>query len=360
MKIFSETTFSFIQKAEQFLRDIIRNETPYEMRRSRFLYKGYTCPIHIVIFTGESKIGYFNSHNLQIGLHESIMYTAKDHVIKNIIRHEFAHYLTFLKYKETEKSHGPEFKTICEELDWQEKVSKASLDIDFANNYTGNLESEKVIAKIKALLNLAGSENVHEAELATLKANQLLLKHNIKNLNTRSLVTYVMPVLFYKRKSSKMVTIYEILKHFLVNPIFIYGNNQVSLEISGSKENIELAEYVAVFLERELENMWNAQNHLKGLRAKNSFFTGVAKGYDEKFHTAEQNYTLQDQRALIILKKNLDTQIKRIYQRLSAGTASGASRDNQAFSSGKKAGKSLNINPGIKNKSKNFLLNWNI
>jgi hypothetical protein len=289
------------------------------------------------------------------------MFEAKTQIIKDILRHEFAHYLTYIEYPHVSKPHGEEFKSVCRKLGWDQSISKAHINIESANDkIEGDLKSEKIITKIKALLKLAQSENVHEAQLATLKANQLLIKYNIENLESEDndQVIYVQTVLSVKRKNAKLNAIYDILKHFLVKPILIYGKNQVSLEVSGDKSNIELAEYVATFLDSELEHLWkNRTSDLKGLKAKNSFFSGIAKGYDEKMQGLKENLQSHEQKALVRIDNQLNINLNTIYKRLSF-VNSNRTIDKNAYGQGKKAGKSLTINNVIKNKTKNLLLNW--
>lgn len=359
MKIYSDTTFSFASKCELLLKGIIKSETKLNLRKSRFEFNKYSYPIHIVIFTNSQNLGYFDSATFQIGLNIDLMYKAKEHVLKNILRHELAHYICFIREPESvQTAHGELFKAVCLEHDWSEAISKASMDIIVSNQYDGDLKSEKIFTKIKALLKLAESDNEHESQLATLKANQLLLKHNISCLSTdTSFTLYVQTVYTAKRRNAKMAAIYEILKHFLVKPVFIYGNKQISLEVSGNKENIELAEYITHFLDRELERLWLDADHLKGQRAKNSFFHGIARGYDDKISELSTSFSKDEQNSLITITQNLDEQVSKIYRRLSS-TNSGASTDKNAYSNGKEKGKNLTINTAIKNKSKTFLLNW--
>jgi hypothetical protein len=361
MKIYSEAIHLFTQRCEKYLKEIIQNETSIKLNRSRFEINKYTYPLHIVAFTNMNKIGYFDPHTYQIGINQNLMLEAKTTVIKDILRHEFAHYLTYIKYPEASKAHGEEFKSVCSAYAWDQSISKAHINIDSANNLIeGDLKSEKIITKIKALLKLAQSDNVHEAQLATLKANQLLIKHNIENLDSENTnqTIYVQTVLSVKRKNAKLNAIYDILKHFLVKPILIYGKNQVALEVSGDKSNIELAEYVASFLDNELEFLWkNRDSELKGLKAKNSFFSGIAKGYDEKMQELKGNLQTHEQKALVRIDENLTVNLNTIYKRLSF-VSSNRSIDKNAYGQGKKAGKSLTINNVIKNKTKSLLLNW--
>ena len=356
MKIYSENILLFIRNCEKMLREIIHNETPHQLGKSRFKIGRYSYPLHVVVFTSKKNLGYFDPHTYQIGLNYALMLQAKDGVLKNILRHELAHYLCYIEHGLQLKHHGVQYQKICSSLGWDTSVSKASMDIELANDYIGNLDSEKLITKIKALLKLAESDNIHEAQLATLKANQLLLKHNIKNLDTVDDTFFVHSLLCYKRKSAKLSAIYDVLKHFLVKPVLVYGKGQVSLEVSGKKENIELAQYVAHFLDQEMERLWQ-QTSLKGLRAKNSFFLGLARGYDEKMQNLTDDLSTSEQKALIVINDKLEQQTKKYFGRLST-TSCQNSLDKSAYQNGKKAGKSLNIKPGIKNKTQTRLLSW--
>lgn len=362
MLIFSETTFAFVSKAENFLRDIIKLETDITIKISRFTHKGLSCPLRIVIFTESNKLGYFDPHTHHIALNLNLIYTVKDSVLKDILRHEFAHYINSIENPGS-LPHGSEYQEICKRYNWERSISKSTMDVEVANDSKeGDLASEKIINRIKNLLKLAESANVHEAELATLKANQLLLKHNIEkfsDLNNQAPL-YTKQILIEKRRSSKLTSIYDILKHFLVSPIFIYGKKQVALEVSGSKENIELASYVANFLDVEMENQWNLVKSptLKGVRAKNSFFLGMAKGYDQKINNMLKGYSPQERQALVKIKGQMQNTLKQVYKSITQ-TSSGASLDDSAYSSGITKGHKLTINKAVKNKSPlTSLLSW--
>lgn len=358
MKVYSETIFSFIDKCRKMLKDILEKESGIEVRRSRFLLEGYLCPIDVVVFEGNN-LGYFDHHSYQIGINKALVFSAKDSVIKDILRHELAHYLTFLTFGPGVMPHGEEFKSICMKHGWPLEVSKASMNVEIANEVEGDLASEKVLNKIKNLLKLAESSNPHEAELATLKANQLLLKHNLNYTNlSQDEYLYVKKVVVQKRKDAKLGAIYDILRHFMVRPILNYGKGEVSIEVTGRRTNIELADYIAGFLNEELERQWllvKKEKSLKGVRAKNSFFHGMAKGYDQKMKESQKSFSSAEERALMVISNQLDKDVQRIYRRLSS-TASNSSRDNASYNLGAAAGKSLNINKGVKNSSSVFYL----
>lgn len=356
MKIYSETSYSFILKAEKWLKTIIKDETELILRKTRFRYKGHTYPIEIAIITKTQTLGQFDPHRYQICLHQNLMFQAKDEVIKNILRHELAHYICFIEYGATILPHGEEFKALCKSYNWGNEVSDAYLDLSKANEEIHHFKSEKILHKVKALMSLASSDNPHEAELATQKANQLLLKYNLNIEHISESEIYMTTLYEVKRRNAKIHAFYEILKYFLVKPVFIYGQNKVLLEVSGHIDNIELAKYIVDFLDREFDRLWKTSG-LKGLRAKNSFFEGLAKGFSAKMEKNKETFSLPEQKALVKIEKDLELQVQRAYRRLSQ-TSNSRSFDSHAFAKGQEKGKHLNINSPIKNKTKNFLLGW--
>ena len=291
------------------------------------------------------------------------MYSTKEKILKDILRHEFAHYLTFIHHGSGVQAHGEEYRNICHHYSWGENVYKASANLEQLNsNLEGDLNAEKIIDKIKKLLKLASSENEHESQAATIKANELLLKYNLNLIESESFETlYVDKLIIQKRKSAKLIAIYDMIKHFMVTPILSYGKGQVALEATGTKANIELAHYVAGFLDQELERLWDIykkENNLTGTKAKNSFFLGLAKGYDLKNQQMMKNFSPVQSQNLVMIKNKLDSQVKKIYHRLSS-SASGNSLDQTSFNAGKSAGQSLSINRGLNNNNSiSRLIGW--
>lgn len=356
MIIYDSTSLAFIRKTEEMTREILA-EKGFKVNRSRFLWNNYLYPIHVVIFEGR-EWGHFNTPYLQIGLNRKLIYSAKDSVLRDILKHELAHYLTYIRFGEV-AAHGAEFKQICQEYGFSSDIASATMDLDSSNEAKeGDLHSERVLEKVKKLLQLAQSSNVHEAEVATMKANELLLRHSLDKLSQDDEPIYLDRVLQQTRKDAKLSAIYDILRHFVVKPVISFGKNTCCLEISGSYTNVSLARYVAEFLERELDHMWEMtkkEHALTGLRAKNSFFLGVAKGYNEKMKKTKENLVDSDKRALVVVEKKLDHDIKQIYRRLSH-SSSGAQIDGRANDLGVKKGKDLTIRKAVETSRKGLYL----
>lgn len=359
MLIYDSTSIAFIRKSEQFLKEILE-KAGIEVRTSRFVLNKYLYPIHVVVFEGK-EWGHFNAPYFQIGLNRKLIYLAKDSVVRDILKHELAHYLTHILYKDV-KPHGTEFHSVCERFGFPKEVAEATLNLEEGNlSKEGDLHSERVLEKVKKLLSLAQSSNAHEAELATIKANDLLLRHNLDYAKSSDEPIYLDRLLLRKRKDTKLSAIYSILKHFIVKPVISQGKDSCCLEVSGSLTNVKLAGYVANFLDKELDYLWEETkktHDLKGIQAKNSFFYGVAEGFDQKMKLAKMNYSEADRKALVVVEQKLDFDTQMIYKRLSQ-SRSGHQTDSAARDLGHSKGMNLTIRNAVEGKGKKLYLPFN-
>lgn len=353
MFLYSETVHSFLARVRSYAKEILEREMHLKISRSRLFYRGIYYPINFVVYEGPH-LGYWDSRSYQIGINKRVMLSAKTEVIKDIIRHELAH--MFLTYSQGPSftPHSPEFRELCKSFGWGESVYAARSHIDEENfKIEGDIASEKLIEKIKKLLSLASSSNPYEAELATIKANELLLKHNLEKLalleKTEEEV-WVKRVLTLTRNSARLHAIYEILQTFFVAPVFNYGKGVLYLEVTGSRTNVELADYVANFLDQELERLFDVyqKEHpdMKGKRAKNSFMKGIAEGYVEKIKKTQKEVSLARSQDLIVLEQDLKRQVRLAYSRLGSTSVS-RSDDSYSKNLGRKAGHNLSIHGAI-------------
>lgn len=351
MIVYSEKIVSFISEIKKIVKEILTKEIGLKVYGDRFFNKKQNCsyPICIVVYNNKSMLGYFDPEFYELGFHECLMQNKSQ--LPNIIRHELAHYMTYIDYGALAHPHGEEFKLFCSKMRWDEEVKKASICLE--NLETPILEETQILRKIKKLIALANSSNVNEAEAAMLKSQQLLLKHHLESENLVDAFEekiLLKRVLSQKKQNAKLRSIAKILETFFVNTIFHKGKNSIHLEIIGDKTNIEIAEYVANVLEIELENLWNIARqkhaHLKGQTAKNSFFLGVAKGYCNKLSSLKRNYNQETTHAVMVIEKKLQQAERMIYPRLST-SKSQANYCKKSSQLGEAAGKSLNINQAV-------------
>ncbi|MCO4792303.1 MAG: DUF2786 domain-containing protein [Bacteriovoracaceae bacterium] len=362
MQIYSSSILTFLERVKQKARKVIVEEMRLDYKRKRVLYNGFLHPLNFVVFEDPTKLGWFDSHSWQIGINKQLMYQAKEDVLGNVLRHELAHFFQFMSTGLID-GHSTDFRNICLSFGWKENVYLAKSNIQTENlSSEGDLKSEALIEKVQKLLALSKSSNQHESELATIKANQLITKHNLQRIHsTIEEDVCLKRVLSSKRNNSKLQAIYDILSTFMVQPVFNHGKSQVYIEIIGSRLNVKIAEYVANFLDDELERLWLMTKRdnptLKGITAKNSFYKGLAKGFLEKQKLMNNEFA--SGKELITLKNQLKSQVDMVYGRLGRGRVSNTKTDKNSESLGKKIGSMLNIRKGISSKnssSKTFIL----
>ena len=359
MIIYDQTSIAFIKRAQDMLKEIL-TEINIPVKTSRFVINNYLYPIKVVVFEG-SDLGHFNQPFYQIGLNKKLIYMAKDSVVRDILKHELAHYLTWINYGRVQ-AHGPEFRATCSFYNFPDEVALSKMNLENANlSKEGDIASERILEKVKKLLQLAQSSNAHEAELATMKANALLLRHNLDHINSNDdEPLYMDRVLMQKRKDPKMSAIYDILRHFLVKPVISFGKEVCCIEITGTQTNVKLAVYISEFLNQELDHLWDLARKeygFQGLRAKNSFFLGIASGFDQKMKSSKLEMDVNDRKALVLVEKNLDTRINQIYGRLTS-SRSGHNPDQRASAVGIMTGRNLSIRQGVESSSKGLSLSY--
>lgn len=329
--LYSNTILTFLKKVKKLAQTILTKEMGLKVGRSRLYYKTASYPLNFVVFDHPSRLGHFISSHYEIGINKLFL-LEKDEEIKNLLRHELAHYITFLEYGEKIPSHGNEFRSICKRYGWPLEIAKAQIPIEKA------VKNHRIAEKVQKLLSLSESHHKEEAESATLKAKELLLKYNLSSHEAEE-ETVIKRIFEQKRGSTKLQAIAEILRTFFVYPIFNHGKNSLFLEIVGERVNVEVAEYVAHFLNTHFEELWKKRGaSLKGLGAKNAFFRGIAKGFLSKDIATP---------GVIPIEKNLIERVATIYPHLShrrrtSHTSPHAERE------GIRIGKHLKIREGIK------------
>jgi predicted SprT family Zn-dependent metalloprotease len=354
MRVYNQQILVFLKKITILTKVILKDEMSADVRSTRFLFNKYLYPIKLVCFEHPTKLGEFDPSNYTISINRIFMTTnTKD--LEDVLRHELAHYMAYLKFGIEALNHGEQFKLICKSYGWGRDVSSATMNIE---NIELKEYSSKFETKVKKLLSLAENTNEHESKLATAKANQLMFKHGINEIGNFEEDICVKEILNFKKRNNKHMAIYEILSQFYVKPVFSHSKGLGSIEVTGSRSSVELAHYVSDYLTQELERLWEKEklsSDLKGLRAKNSFFSGISKGYLEKIKDVQSEIIAEDPKALIRIEKDLQIKVKMAYQRLSS-VNSKAKTSKDAFKSGLMAGKSLTIKKGLKNKVKTLFL----
>ncbi len=344
---YSSTICAFIIRLEKKCKAILEKEGGLKTHGQRFYYHDSSYPINIICFEHPKKLGYFDSEFYEIGINKAFLLPQYSHQLPDLLRHELAHYLAFIIHKDPALCHNTLYRTICHSYGWGKEVYAATTELGEIPIHITDKE-QRILNKVKKLLSLATSNNSHEAEQATLKSNALLLKYNLEGTTyTDHEKEYVIKrLLSGKRNNSKLQALAKILRSFLVRTVINYGEKRVYLEAFGTKANVCIADYVAEYLERELEKLWKETQkqhpQLKGQASKNSFFRGLAEGYCQKITEQSQDHHHTKQQSLVVLEKQLDVKMQMAYPSLRQ-TSSHYRSCSQSTALGFEEGKSLNI-----------------
>lgn len=352
MLIYSKKIIKFVERIKLSIKEILAKEIGLKVYGNRFFnyFQDTSYPISVVIYNNKRMLGYFDSSFYELGFHENLMQVSKDQ-LNNIIRHELAHYIIFTQQGNLPQPHSSEFRAFCIQRGWGEEVYKATFDLE--NKIDGIVEDNNgILRKIQKLMALSASNNENEAELAMIKSQQLLLKHNIESSAISDLSEekmHLLRIMKQKRENAKMRAIAKILETFFVNIVYSRHGDYTYLEILGSLQNVEIAEYVAGVLNLELEKLWvqaQKNNQLKGKVAKNSFFLGIAKGYCNKINSLKMDYNTDVKNALIVINEQLKEAADIVYERLSR-TSSSRTVCQTSSLLGELMGKNLQIKPAV-------------
>jgi predicted SprT family Zn-dependent metalloprotease len=287
--------------------------------------------------------------------------------VQEVLYHEMAHqYVDEVLGIRENPPHGEAFKKICLENgidptatgDIQTWVEKRN------NSSTAISGSHKILDKVHKLLALAQSANEYEAQNAMSKAHELLLKHNLSLLDVQNKLNYIHKQIGEVGRSNPIKSIISALicKFFFVEAIWTFGYDQHTnrsgkvLEIYGTPENVEMAEYVYDYVQNISELLWaeyKVQRKINGNRHRRTFIYGLLEGFYNKLDSR----LIENQSKKLVWKG--DPRLKEFYRRRNPKRVSSSSRYSRscqdAYNSGITRGKNLIIHKGIKGKGKGEL-----
>ncbi len=266
-----------------------------ELREQYFLlarsyFKGSLPPAQIEIVPTRSRLGRYVEGTRTIEISRPLVLEQPWGVVIEVLKHEMAHqYVREVLGEKEETAHGPSFRAVCERLGID--AAAAGMPKEPAPSDT---QHTRIAERIARLLALAESPNVHEAEAAMAAAQKLLLKHNIELREARITNGYAWRHLGKptgRTTEGERVLSLLLTKHFFVEAIWIpvyrplEGKRGSVLEICGSPDNVEIAEYVHGYLVETAERLWREHKAKHGIRFdrdRRTFLAGVMTGMSDK------------------------------------------------------------------------------
>lgn len=316
------------------------------------------APIFLIGSSGE-RLGHWNGRDRTITISESHILDHSWEDVLQTLRHEMAHqYVDEVFRLPGSPPHGEAFTRACRvfRIEPGRVAARASL-----SPLEGSLaERDKMLTRIKELLAMAGSPNEHEAATAMRLVHKYLLKYNLhlaeveaqRSFATRNLGACSARIQEYE------YTLAHILKqHFFVEVVWTFSYDPLRdrpgriLEISGTPENLEIAEYVHRYVMSLLDPLWQAHRRANpgGGGTRNQYLAGLLRGFADKL--ASQSGQLRQEHGLIWRGDPLlDEYFRHLYPRLQRIGGSGVSRGD-GYEAGRRDGKEITIRRGVTGES---------
>jgi hypothetical protein len=289
------------------------------------------------IMEANQRWGQWNSSTRDMSFSRNFVSKRPWNEVLEVLKHEMAHqFVSEVLHLDNEEPHGPTFKGVCKKYN----IDAAVRGAPGADKVT---TTNHIVEKIQHLLKLAENEGATEAEsqAAATAAHNLMLKYNIaaqeKNEERGYTIRYLGGVT--GRIQAYMSEIANLLtKYYFVEIIWIStrdprtGKDGNELEIAGTEENVEVAEYVHDFLSRVAVETWEkkfadpafklqlnqefARGFARGtfssprgfnVSARSNFLTGFIQGYKAQL---KQETVKEIEQGLILAK---DTGLEEFY-----------------------------------------------
>jgi hypothetical protein len=339
-------------------------------------YYRVSIPLPIFFLNNDSqRYGIFDPQRYSISISRKLIDAHPWDVVIEILKHELAHALVHLQYQEDESMHGPEFQAACQRLGVASWARNAGIELNpqaaMASHRELAAEEEKLLRKVEKLLSLAASSNEHEASLAMQRARELCARHHLEALSSHKKQNYTYVMINHQKKQihSWQWSILSILnQHFYVNCVSrsLYDAKALThhrvVDVMGTRENVQMAEYAYWFLYHQLPQLFDQFRQDKGPQprnARNSFYIGVLRGFDEKLKQQKRDLKEKTQEWGLVahrgthqeLEARSDAELRHFvksrYPSLSNNSGRSLNVAEEAFNSGKDRGRELNLHRAL-------------
>jgi len=298
----------------------------------------------------EGRLGRWHGGTRTIELRRALLLDHGWGVVVEILKHEMAHqYVDEVLGVREEGAHGATFRRVCGERGIDPRA--AGVPRATAPGTTHLLE------RVAKLLALAESSNEHEAQAAMSAAQRLMLKHNLEALLGERHASYDFKHLGTpsgRIGESQRLLAAILADHFFVEVIWVPvwrpldGKRGSVLEVCGSPENLELAEYVHAFVNHTGERLFRefrAGRPRRRGRERERFLAGLMVGFRDKLESErkksrEQGLVWSGDGALHAFFRQRHPHIRRTRHATHAGT--------EAYARGREAGQKLVVHRGMR------------
>lgn len=308
------------------------------------------------------RLGCWNPSKREITLSHALVSEHGWDDVREVLLHEMAHQVAHEGLaSRAETDHGSGFKRACALLRANPQASGTYPTLRQRLQQGEPLdENNRMVVKIQKLMALAESSNPHEAHAAMRKAYGLIARHNIDLIRHGHRQQYAS--IFLGRPRLRHFREAYHLAHLLQDYYFVQGvwvqawdlekaRMGRVLEISGSFDNLKIAEYVFDNVRRYIDNAWAGYQKDKALNRyrKTDFAVGVIEGFKSTLqNTPAITPPVNDTRLpMRINDPALTDYLTRRYPHLRSFKKNGPAHDRNVLADGTECGKRLVVAKGI-------------
>jgi hypothetical protein len=297
-----------------------------------------------------TELGRWRRDSRTIELSRSLLEQLGWDAVLEVLKHEMAHqYVDEVLGVVDEPAHGPAFREVCERRAIDSRAGGLPK--------TGpSCAEQHLLERVAKLLALAQSTNEHEAHSAMSAAQRLMLKYNLEELSRGDAGRYGYRTLGLpsgRIDESQRILAMILAEHFFVETIWVpvwrplEGKRGSVLEICGTSQNLELAEYVHSFLMGTAQRLWKQYREefmIAGNAQRRSYIAGVMAGFKDKL---ERERAKNKAHGLVwVGDKDLDDFFRKRHPRV-RWARYGPRRRPAAYGDGRVAGQQIVLHRGV-------------
>jgi hypothetical protein len=281
--------------------------------------------------------------------------------VVEVLKHEMAHQFVHENLQRVdEPAHGPAFREACARMGIDSRA--VGMPADTTEEPLAAEREQRLLERVRRLLALAESNNLHEAQAAANAAQRLMLKYNLDSAREALVSEYGFRHLGSptgRVDESKRLLSIILNEHFFVEVIWVPAYRPLEqkrghlLEICGTRTNLEMAAYVHDFLTQAADRLWLEHKKKNGIRAnreRRTYLAGVMEGFREKLDA--QKVETREQGLVWVG----DVELAQFYRRRHPHIQHTRSRGNPHTSArhdGRAAGRNLVLHRGISARATN-------
>lgn len=300
--------------------------------------------------TAAGSLGSWDGSTRTLQLQRALLLRERWGRVIEVLKHEMAHqFVDEILGAGGEPPHGPCFRRVCAERAIDASASGTPAD-------AGGDAPHPMVDRIAKLLALAQSDNEHEAQAAMSAAQRLMLRYNLDVIETGQLRGYTFRHLGTptgRVEESQRMLAGILTEYFFVEAIWVpvwrprEAKRGSVLEVCGTRENVEMAEYVHSFLNRTALALFREFQRRMATRRnaeRRRFCAGVMVGFRER---------LQSERATAAecgLVWVQDAELVRFLRRRHPHvrwTRHSSSTSSEAYSEGRAQGRRIVLHRGV-------------